>query len=206
MQYLDLFDASYTYPEVREALEACAPWGLLTRIDALIARLAERGVAEGTLWERQSGVFVGEGVSISPDATILPPCVLGDGCEIRPGAYIRGRVIVGGGCVIGNSTEVKNAILFDGVTAPHFNYIGDSILGHLAHLGAGVILSNVRLDKKPVTPLWDPPCTPLRKAGALIGDRAEIGCHTVVCPGAVVPRGDRIPPLSLVVGYGRTSR
>lgn len=205
MQYLDLFDPSYTYPEVRDALARGRPWDLIQMVDALIASLAKRGVTEGALWERQSGVFVGEGVTISPDATILPPCVLGAGCEVRPGAYIRGKAIIGRGCVIGNSTEIKNAILFDGVTAPHFNYIGDSILGHLAHLGAGVILSNVRLDKKPVTPFWNPPCDPLRKAGALVGDHAEIGCHTVVCPGAIVPRGALISPLNLVTGYGRVA-
>jgi NDP-sugar pyrophosphorylase family protein len=194
----ELFDLAHTYTEIKDSLLSGTPWGTLDTIERLILEIASRGARDGLLWERQSGVWVGAGAKISPDATILAPCIIGAGCEIRPNAYLRGRVILGKNCVIGNASEVKNAILFDEVKAPHFNYIGDSILGHRAHLGAGVILSNVRLDKAEIFLTWNGEGILRKKAGALVGDGAEIGCNTVVNPGIVIVREARIPPLSSV--------
>jgi len=143
-----------------------------------------------------NAVFVGRGTVIEQGAMIKGPAWIGEGCEIRSGAYIRENVIVGDGVVLGNSCEFKNTIIFDEAQIPHFNYVGDSILGYRAHLGAGAVLSNVRLDHSPVsiaTPEGPVP-TGLRKFGALIGDHAEIGCHAVLSPGSVVGRNTIIYP------------
>ena len=134
-------------------------------------------------------VFIGEGTTVAPNAVILGPAWIGKNCTIRPGAYIRQNVIAGDGCVLGNSSEFKNCLLFDRCEVPHFNYVGDSILGHRAHLGAGVILSNVRLDRENVrVPMPDGTFfdTGLRKFGAVVGDFSEIGCNSVLSPGSVV--------------------
>ncbi len=200
----DLYDLSHTYPAVKEKLLSVAtPWEALDDIKTLIQEIAEKGVAEGTLKEIEPGIWVGEGVTISPTATIGAPCIIGAGCELRPSAFLRGSVILGEGCVVGNSTEIKNAILFDGVQAPHFNYIGDSIMGYKSHIGAGVILSNFRLDHGEIHPHWEPAANPRRKAGALIGDGAEVGCNSVVYPGTVIQPGTHIFPLSRVRGWGK---
>ena len=126
------------------------------------------------------------------------PCIIGPDTELRQGAFLRGNVLIGSGCVIGNSTEVKNAILFDGVQVPHFNYVGDSILGYKAHLGAGVVCSNVRGDKGTVS--VGGLSTGRKKVGAMVGDHAEIGCHTVLNPGTVIGRRTRVYPVSSVRG------
>ena len=133
---------------------------------------------------------------------ILPPAIIGHGTVLRHGAYLRGSVIVGDGAVIGNSTEVKNSIIFDGAQLPHYNYVGDSIVGYRAHLGAGATVSNLRLDKRSVIIRAEEERrdTGRRKLGALIGDRAEIGCGAVLCPGAVIGRRSTVYPLSLVRG------
>ena len=144
-------------------------------------------------------IWIGAGTTIDPCATLSPPCIIGKGCEVRPGAYLRGNVLIGDHCVIGNSTEVKNAILFDGVKAPHFNYIGDSILGNGVHLGAGVILSNVRCDKGEIHIGHTP--TGRRKLGAILGDFCEIGCHSVLNPGTILGRGCTVYPLTSVKGF-----
>ncbi len=147
-------------------------------------------------------VWVAKDACLSPLATVAGPTVIGKKTEVRPGAYIRGAALIGDGCVIGNSTEIKNAILFDGAQAPHYNYVGDSILGYLAHMGAGAICSNLRADRMAVTVKTDEEAldTGRRKLGALIGDRAEFGCGTVLCPGAVVGKDSAVYPLSLVRG------
>src|SRR6266853_663883 len=126
-------------------------------------------------------VFVGKGTVIEQGAMIKGPAWIGEGCEIRNGCYIRENVIVGSGVVLGNSTELKNSIVFDEAQVPHFNYVGDSIIGHRVHLGAGVILSNVKLDRGEVTIPTDAGLVPtgLKKFGAVIGDRAEVGCNSV---------------------------
>ncbi len=141
-------------------------------------------------------VFVGRGTVIEQGAMIKGPAWIGEGCEIRNGCYIRENVIIGNGVVLGNSCEFKNSIIFDEAQVPHFNYVGDSILGYKAHLGAGVILSNVKLDKSEITVSVDGGFLPtgLKKFGALIGDRAEIGCNSVLSPGSVIGRDTIIYP------------
>jgi len=144
-----------------------------------------------------NAVYIGRGTVIEQGAMIKGPAWIGEGCEIRNGAYIRENVIIGSGCVIGNSCEFKNCIVFDECQVPHFNYVGDSILGHRAHLGAGVILSNVKLDRSEITvPLENGTFVPtgLKKFGAIIGDFAEIGCNSVINPGSVIGRKAIIYP------------
>ncbi len=141
-------------------------------------------------------VFIGSNVHIAPTAIIEGPAWIGDGCEIRPGAYIRQNVIIGAGSVIGNSCEFKNCILFNGCKIPHFSYVGDSILGAKAHLGAGVICSNFKLDGSPITIKHEGQTfqTGLRKFGAIIGDQSEIGSNTVLNPGSILGRESLIYP------------
>jgi NDP-sugar pyrophosphorylase family protein len=148
-------------------------------------------------------VFIGRGTVIEHGAMIKGPAWIGEGCEIRNGAYIRENVVVGNGVVLGNSCEFKNCLIFDEAQVPHFNYVGDSILGHKAHLGAGVILSNVRLDHAPVTVAGpeDHVPTGLRKFGAIVGDRAEIGCNSVLSPGSVIGRDTIIYPGTCWKGF-----
>ncbi len=143
------------------------------------------------------GVFIGKGTVVEPGAVIKGPAWIGEGCEIRSGCYIRENVILGSRVIAGNSCEFKNCLVFDGAQIPHFNYVGDSVLGAGAHLGAGVILSNVRLDRRPVvvrTPEGTPHQTGLKKFGAIIGDHAEIGCNSVLSPGSVIGRHALIYP------------
>lgn len=142
-------------------------------------------------------VFVGRGTIIEQGAMIKGPAWIGEGCEIRNGCYIRENVIVGSGCVLGNSCEFKNSIIFDEAQVPHFNYVGDSILGFRSHLGAGAILSNVRLDHAEiVVPNGEGGFLPtgLRKFGAIVGDRAEIGCNSVINPGSIIGRNSVLYP------------
>ena len=132
-------------------------------------------------------VYIGRNVSLPPFGTIEGPACIDDECILRPSVYIRGNVIVGRGCVLGNSCEFKNSLLLEHVQVPHFNYVGDSILGNGAHLGAGCILSNLRLDQKPVhmqTPTGEKIQTGLRKLGAVLGDGARVGCNSVLQPGS----------------------
>ena len=135
-------------------------------------------------------VYIGKGTVIEHGAMIKGPAWIGENCEIRNGAYIRENVILGDGVVAGNSSEFKNCLVFNDAEVPHYNYVGDSILGHKAHLGAGVILSNVRLDRSPVTiaTAEGPLDTGLRKFGAVVGDRSEIGCNAVLSPGSLIGR------------------
>ena len=152
--------------------------------------------------EIKNGVFAAKDAKIAENATIIGPAIIGHNTEIRPGAYIRGSVIIGDNAVIGNSTEIKNAIIFNGAQLPHYNYVGDSIIGYKAHLGAGAIVSNFRLDHASIKiasegEKFD---TGLRKMGVLLGDFAEVGCNSVICPGSIIGRGSVIYPLSRVVG------
>jgi NDP-sugar pyrophosphorylase family protein len=141
-------------------------------------------------------VFIGEGTLVEDGAMIKGPAIIGKNCEIRHGAYIRDNVIIGDNCVVGNSSEIKHSILFNGCQVPHFNYVGDSILGHKAHLGAGVKISNVKLVPGNVFVEIDgkPFDTDLRKFGALLGDFAEIGCNCVLNPGSIIGRNSLIYP------------
>ena len=174
-------------------------WEALSGISQMIIELSESLSAEyAELWDK---VWVHKPVKLSDTAYIKGPCIIGKDSEIRHGAFIRGSVLIGESCVIGNSTEIKNSILFDKVQVPHFNYVGDSILGYKVHFGACAITSNVKSDKslirvKDISEIK----TNLRKFGALIGDRTEIGCNTVLNPGTVIGRSCTVYPLSNVRG------
>ena len=186
--YLADFFAQYEYP-----------WQMLPHIKSHILSLIEKGLEGFT--EISEGVWVGENVKIYPTATIEGPTIIGSGCEIRPGAYIRGSVITGEGCVIGNSTELKNCILLDKTQVPHYNYVGDSILGNHAHMGAGAVCSNLKADGKPVVIRGDEAIeTGLRKIGGILGDNADIGCGCILNPGTVVGKNTSVYPLSCVRG------
>lgn len=148
-------------------------------------------------------VFIHPTVKLPHYATIIGPTWIGPETELRPGAYLRGNVIVGAKCVLGNSCEFKNALLMDGVQVPHFSYVGDSILGNRAHLGAGVILSNLRLDQHTVTVRFPEITvdTGLRKFGAVLGDEAEVGCNAVLQPGTVMGKRALVMPTVAFGGY-----
>jgi NDP-sugar pyrophosphorylase family protein len=143
-------------------------------------------------------VYVGPGTVIENGATIKGPAWIGNNCEIRSGCYIRENVIIGDDVVLGNSCEFKNSIVFNDAQVPHFSYVGDSVLGYRVHLGAGVILSNVRLDRREISVKQETNLIPtgLRKFGAIIGDRTEIGCNAVISPGSIIGRNSIIYPLT----------
>ena len=149
------------------------------------------------------GVFIAKSAKVEKSASITGPCIIDEDAEIRHCAFIRGSVIVGKCAVVGNSTEVKNAILFDKVQIPHYNYVGDSVLGYKSHMGAGAITSNVKSDKTNVSITLDKEKynTNLKKFGAILGDCVEIGCGTVLNPGTVVGKNTNVYPLSMVRGY-----
>ena len=153
-------------------------------------------IVEGPAWIDPSVRFVGA-------ATLIGPVWIGANTEVRPGAYVRGNVIVGEGAVLGNSCEFKNCLLLDRVQVPHFSYVGDSVLGNGAHLGAGVICSNLRLDQRQITVHAQGTLhrTGLRKLGAILGDQAEVGCNAVLQPGAVLGRRALVMPLTAFAGY-----
>ena len=152
--------------------------------------------------EVSANVWVHKSANIAPTAYLGAPCIVGENSEVRHCAFVRGSALIGCGCVVGNSTELKNVILFDGVQVPHYNYVGDSILGYKAHMGAGSITSNVKSDKTPVTVKGDgiEIKTGLKKFGALLGDFTEIGCNSVLNPGTVTGRNVTVYPLSCVRG------
>jgi NDP-sugar pyrophosphorylase family protein len=193
----DLFDLSQTeHARLFEGSERA--WDGLKKLAEYVAasvRPSLRNRCEGVAWIGEQ-VFIGEGTVVEDGAMIKGPAIIGRNCQIRHNAYIRESVIIGDGCVIGNSSEIKHAVLFNGCQVPHFNYVGDSILGWQAHLGAGVILSNVKSLPGNVTVLvnGEPFDTGLRKFGALLGDGAEVGCNAVLNPGSVVGRGAVIYP------------
>ena len=194
----ELFDCRVPY--LKELFEQSEyPWEMLTQIKSLAQKLIDEGIEDYTLLKE--GVLVGQNVKIYPTATIEGPAIIGSGTEIRPGAFIRGSVITGEGCVIGNSTELKNCILLDRVQAPHYNYIGDSILGNKTHTGAGVILSNLKSDGKNIVIHGDIDYeTGLRKIGGILADGADVGCGSVVNPGTVIGKGTRVYPLTSLRG------
>ena len=172
------------------------PWQALSGIKALILELGAQLPVEYK--QVEPGVWVHETAKIAPTAYLGSPCIIGPGTEVRHCAFIRGSALVGADCVVGNSVEVKNAILFDQVQVPHFNYVGDSILGYKAHMGAGSVTSNVKSDKTPVKVAGME--TGLKKFGAMLGDCVEVGCNSVLNPGTVVGRNSNIYPLSCVRG------
>ena len=175
------------------------PWEILPHIKEFILFLFEKGL-EGYK-EIGHNIYVGENVKIHPTAVIEPPCIIGSNTEIRTGAYLRGNVITGENCVIGNSSEIKNALLLDKVAVPHYNYVGDSILGNHSHMGAGSICSNLKSDGKAVVIHGDSEYTTgLRKIGAILGDNADIGCGCVLNPGTVIGKNTSVYPLTMLRG------
>ncbi len=148
-------------------------------------------------------VFIHESVKLPPYGIIEGPAYIGPECELRPGVYIRGNVIAGRGCILGNSCEFKNCLLLDYVQTPHYNYVGDSVLGNKSHLGAGVILSNLRLDQAEINVNIDEQVfeTGLRKFGALLGDSAEVGCNTALQPGTILGKKALVVPAIAFKGY-----
>lgn len=188
----DLFDLSQTHHAA--LFDGCElAWMALPRIHEFLADTLRPGLhnrCEGVAYIGPD-VFIGEGTVVEDGAMIKGPAWIGRNCQIRHNAYVRGDVIVGDDCVVGNACELKNAVLFNRAQVPHFSYVGDSILGHRAHLGAGVKISNIKLDGTPVKVEWEGQRhdTGLRKFGALVGDHVDVGCNTVLNPGSVLGRG-----------------
>ena len=176
------------------------PWEALKGMkDTIIALGAELNQEEFS--EISPQVWAHRTAKISPTAYIGSPCIIGANTEIRHCAFIRGSALIGENCVVGNSTELKNVILFDNVQVPHYNYVGDSILGYKAHMGAGSITSNVKSDKSLVVIKCDPPiATGIKKVGAMLGDFVEVGCNSVLNPGTVIGRNSNVYPTSCVRG------
>ena len=195
----ELFDLEYTMAgEYLAGFEY--PWQALKGIKDLILELGENLSEDYT--QVSPHVWVHNTATVAPTAYLGAPCIIGAGTEVRHCAFIRGSALVGENCVVGNSVELKNVILFDGVQVPHFNYVGDSILGHFAHMGAGSVTSNVKSDKTLVTVKdGDQKIeTGLMKFGAMVGDYVEVGCNSVLNPGTVAGRNSNVYPTSCVRG------
>lgn len=178
------------------------PWELLSGIGAFIVELGE-SLPMDRYEERGEHIWIAKNAKVYPTAYINGPCIIDEEAEIRHCAFIRGNAIVGKGAVVGNSTELKNVVLFNKVQVPHYNYVGDSILGYKAHMGAGSITSNVKSDKTLVTVRYggEKVKTGLKKFGAMLGDQVEVGCNSVLNPGTVVGKEATIYPTSSVRGF-----
>lgn len=175
------------------------PWEILAQIKSFINNVIESGLKNYT--EIEKGVLIGENVKIHKSAVIIPPAIIGANTEIRPNAYLRGYVVIGENCVIGNSSELKECILLNKVQVPHYNYVGNSILGNHAHMGAGSICSNLKADgKNVVIHAGIEYQTNLRKVGAFLGDYADIGCGCVLNPGVIIGQNSSVYPLTSVRG------
>ena len=201
-----LFDLSHTL--ARPWLEHTEyPWEILPDIPAMIREIGST-LDPARYDSPAEGVWIAKTATVAPTASIAPPAIIGENTEVRHCAFIRGAVLVGDGCVVGNSTELKNCILFDGVQVPHYNYVGDSVLGYMSHMGAGAVTSNVKSDKSLVvikpTPGFegdfDPIPTGRKKCGAMLGDFVEVGCNSVLNPGTVIGSHSTVYPLSSVRG------
>ena len=197
-----LFTADYlfdlTQTEHAAIFDGCeCAWDALKKIEPYLAKVTKQNPPPrfpgASIGER---VIIGAGTTVEPGAMIIGPAIIGKNCRIRHNAYLRENVLIGDDCVVGNSSELKNALLFNGAQVPHFNYVGDSILGHKAHLGAGVKISNVKLFPGNIEVEVDgvPRDTGLRKFGALLGDGAEAGCNAVLNPGSILGRGAVVYP------------
>jgi len=196
----DLYDLTHT--RAAALLEQTTwPWEALKGIKDLILALGPT-LPKDEFDEVSEHVWIAKDAVIYPNNYIGAPCIIGHETEVRPGAFIRGSALVGDHCVVGNSTELKNVILFDNVQVPHYNYVGDSILGYRSHMGAGSITSNVKSDKKLVVVKCGEERleTGLKKFGAMVGDGVEVGCNSVLNPGTVVGRYTNIYPTSCVRG------
>ena len=196
----DLYDLTHT--AAAPLLSPCRyPWEALAGIGDFILALGPT-LPKEEYDNPAPSVWIARSAKVAPTASITGPCIIGPETEVRHCAFIRGNALVGAGAVVGNSTELKNVILFDKVQVPHYNYVGDSILGYKAHMGAGSITSNVKSDKLPVV-VRDGETeveTGRKKVGAMLGDEVEVGCGSVLNPGTVVGKGSHIYPLSSVRG------
>lgn len=199
-QIKDLFDLERTL--AGEYLSGFTyPWEALSGLKEFIRALGKT-LNTTEYSEIAPEIWVHNSAKIAPSACLNPPCIIGANTEVRHCAFIRGSVLVGENCVVGNSTEMKNTILFDNVQVPHYNYVGDSILGYKSHMGAGSITSNVKSDKTPVVVRFKNERleTGLKKVGAMLGDFVEVGCNSVLNPGTVIGRNSNVYPLSCVRG------
>ncbi len=178
------------------------PWQALGEIGSFILQLGAT-LSLDEFEKRADNIWIAKSATVAASASITGPCIIGQNTEIRHCAFIRGNALIGNGCVVGNSTELKNVILFDCVQVPHYNYVGDSILGYKAHTGAGAITSNVKSDKTLVTIKYGDKKieTGLKKFGAMLGDNVEIGCGSVLNPGTVIGKNSIVYPLSSVRGF-----
>lgn len=178
------------------------PWEVLSKINSFILILGAT-LSPEEYEKKGDNIWIAKSAKVAPTAFINGPAIIGKDAEVRHCAFIRGNAIVGEGAVVGNSTELKNVLLFNKVQVPHYNYVGDSILGYKAHMGAGSITSNVKSDKTLVTILCQDQKveTNLKKMGAILGDHVEVGCNSVLNPGTIVGRDSNIYPLSMVRGY-----
>ena len=196
----DLFDLDHTM--AKDYLRQFTyPWEALAGIGDMILSLGA-ALSEDEYDRPEEGVWVARDAKVYPTAYLGAPCIIGHKTEVRPGAFIRGNALVGNNCVVGNSTELKNVILFDNVQVPHYNYVGDSVLGYKSHMGAGSITSNVKSDKLPVVihNEGEEIETGRKKVGAILGDGVEIGCNSVLNPGTVLGRRASVYPTSCVRG------
>lgn len=186
------------------------PWEALSKIGDFIKELQTK--LDPNEYNVNGDVWVHKTAKVFPNNYIAGPAIIGAGTEVRPGAFVRGNALVGENCVVGNSTELKNVIIFDNVQVPHYNYVGDSVLGYKSHMGAGSITSNVKSDKTLVVVKGDALNadgqmekfaieTGLKKFGAMLGDNVEVGCNSVLNPGTVIGKGSNIYPLSPVRGF-----
>ena len=200
LKIINLYNLDETI--AKELLETVTyPWKALPKIEDFIIELGNK--LDKNVYEKKGdNIWVAKSAKIAHTAYINGPAIIGEDAEIRHCAFIRGKAIVGNGAVVGNSTELKNVILFNKVQVPHYNYVGDSILGYKAHMGAGSITSNVKSDKKLVI-IKNKDIqieTGLKKVGAMLGDNVEVGCNSVLNPGTIIGRNTNIYPLSCVRG------
>ena len=177
------------------------PWEVLPKIKDFIIELGKK-LPSDIFEERGENIWIAKSAKVAPTACLNGPLIIDEEAEIRHCAFVRGSAIIGKGAVVGNSTELKNVILFNKVQVPHYNYVGDSVLGYKAHMGAGAITSNVKSDKKLVVVKKEDQKieTGLKKFGAMLGDYVEVGCNSVLNPGTVVGRNSNIYPTSCVRG------
>ncbi|GAB6160200.1 acyltransferase [Howardella ureilytica] len=183
------------------------PWEILPRIGEYIIEIGEK--LPGDKYDQIGDyIWAAKSAKIYDSAFITGPCIIGENTEVRHCAFIRGKALIGNDCVVGNSTELKNVILFNKVQVPHYNYVGDSILGYGAHMGAGSITSNVRSDKKLITIKYPDGKieTGMKKIGAIIGDGVEIGCGSVLNPGTIIGKDTQVYPLSSVRGFVKSNQ
>ncbi len=201
MKNTDMFADLSTTQAGQLFIETIYPWEVLPLIQTFVRALGPKLSPEEYNHPGEE-VWIHKSAVLYPNIYIAGPTIIGAGTEVRPGAFIRGSALVGRGCVVGNSTELKNCILFDKVQVPHYNYVGDSILGNYSHMGAGSICSNVKSDKTLVLVRHEGTAheTGLKKFGAILGDHVEVGCNSVLNPGTVIEPYASVYPLSRVRG------